>query len=223
MTAVHHLRCWMVIPPLIGVIFLGECIVMSDGLVTPKAIWVPEIQRTWLDFSIFGAWWNILLHHHPDIWRSYEIPVRNCIVTSHLEKPNVYGIASWAIVCLMLPLVQLLLHSFLFFQMETNTLPETNSSSLKIGLPNRKVLFQPSIFRGYVSFREGTNATHCVFAQRCHVLGIHRKYHVGLFKIGLPPNDYWVNVPLCPVMYSLSDVCSLGVPLFGMTPYIHDK
>ena len=26
---------------------------------------------------------------------------------------------------------------------------------LKIGLPNRKVVFQPSIFRGYVSFREG--------------------------------------------------------------------
>ena len=36
------------------------------------------------------------------------------------------------------------------------TLPETNSSHLKIGLPNRKVVFQPSIFRGYViSFREG--------------------------------------------------------------------
>ena len=28
-------------------------------------------------------------------------------------------------------------------------------SPLKIGLPNRKVVFQPSIFRGYVSFREG--------------------------------------------------------------------
>ena len=27
------------------------------------------------------------------------------------------------------------------------TLPETNSSPLKIGLPNRKVVFQPSIFR----------------------------------------------------------------------------
>ena len=36
-----------------------------------------------------------------------------------------------------------------------NTLPETNTSHLKIGLPNRKVVFQPSIFRGYVSFREG--------------------------------------------------------------------
>ena len=37
-----------------------------------------------------------------------------------------------------------------------NTLPETNSSPMKIGLPNRKVVFQPSIFRGYVSFREGS-------------------------------------------------------------------
>ncbi len=27
---------------------------------------------------------------------------------------------------------------------------------LKMGLPNRKVVFQPSIFRCYVSFREGT-------------------------------------------------------------------
>ena len=28
-------------------------------------------------------------------------------------------------------------------------------SPLKIRLPNRKLVFQPSIFRGYVSFREG--------------------------------------------------------------------
>ena len=35
-----------------------------------------------------------------------------------------------------------------------NTLPETNSLPLKIGLPNRKLVFQPSIFRCYVSFRE---------------------------------------------------------------------
>ena len=35
-------------------------------------------------------------------------------------------------------------------------LPETNSSPLKIGLPNRKVVFQPSIFGSYVSFREGS-------------------------------------------------------------------
>ena len=34
------------------------------------------------------------------------------------------------------------------------TLPETNSSPLKIGLPKRKLVFQSSIFRGYVSFRE---------------------------------------------------------------------
>ncbi len=35
------------------------------------------------------------------------------------------------------------------------TLPETNNSHLKIGHPNRKLVFQPSIFTGYVSFREG--------------------------------------------------------------------
>ena len=32
------------------------------------------------------------------------------------------------------------------------TLPETNSSHLKIGHPRRKVVFQPSIFRCYVRF-----------------------------------------------------------------------
>ncbi len=32
-----------------------------------------------------------------------------------------------------------------------NTLPETNISPLKIGLSNRKVVFQPSIFRGELS------------------------------------------------------------------------
>ena len=31
-----------------------------------------------------------------------------------------------------------------------------NSSPLNTGLPKRKVVFQPSIFRCYVSFREGT-------------------------------------------------------------------
>ena len=37
------------------------------------------------------------------------------------------------------------------------TLPETNMSPLQIGLaPKRKPVFQPSIFRGYVSFREGS-------------------------------------------------------------------
>ena len=36
-----------------------------------------------------------------------------------------------------------------------HTLPETNSSSLKIGLPKRKIIFQPSNLRCYVSFREG--------------------------------------------------------------------
>ena len=39
------------------------------------------------------------------------------------------------------------------------TLPETNSSHLKIGYPKRKLVFQPSIFKCYVSFREGNK--HC--------------------------------------------------------------
>ncbi len=35
------------------------------------------------------------------------------------------------------------------------TLPKTNSSPLKMVVSNRNLLFQGSIFRGYVSFREG--------------------------------------------------------------------
>ena len=31
-----------------------------------------------------------------------------------------------------------------------------NCNSLKIGYPKRKCIFQPSIVRGYISFREGT-------------------------------------------------------------------
>ena len=34
-------------------------------------------------------------------------------------------------------------------------LPKTNSSPLKIGRPKRKLVSQPSIFKCYVSFREG--------------------------------------------------------------------
>ena len=45
--------------------------------------------------------------------------------------------------------------------MECHTLPETNSSPLKIGHPKRKLVFQPSIFRCYVSFREGKGFEHC--------------------------------------------------------------
>ena len=50
---------------------------------------------------------------------------------------------------------------------ETNSShPETNSSHLKIGHPNRKVVFQPSIFRGYVSFREGITSNFTYYRTR---------------------------------------------------------
>ena len=45
----------------------------------------------------------------------------------------------------------------LFFFEKCKTLPRTNTSPLKIGLLKReRLVFQPSIFRGHVSFREGT-------------------------------------------------------------------
>ena len=43
----------------------------------------------------------------------------------------------------------------IFLRRARDTLPETNSSPLKMGHPKRKLVFQPSIFRDYVSFREG--------------------------------------------------------------------
>ena len=46
-----------------------------------------------------------------------------------------------------------------FFSFFFITLPETNISP-EIGLPKRKVVFQPSIFRGYVSFREGSGMSY---------------------------------------------------------------
>ena len=46
------------------------------------------------------------------------------------------------------------------------TLPETNSSPLKMGHPKRKLVFQPSIFRCYVSFRECKVSSFEGFVQR---------------------------------------------------------
>ena len=43
------------------------------------------------------------------------------------------------------------------------TLPETNSSPLKLGHAKMKPVFQPSIFRAYVSFREGSILDHASY------------------------------------------------------------
>ena len=43
----------------------------------------------------------------------------------------------------------------LFIGISMDILPKTNSSPLKIGHPKRALVFQPSIFRCYVSFRGG--------------------------------------------------------------------
>ncbi len=44
---------------------------------------------------------------------------------------------------------------YLVLPSQWTTLPETNIAPENRPKPNRKVVFQPSIFRGYVSFREG--------------------------------------------------------------------
>ena len=49
------------------------------------------------------------------------------------------------------------------FMLETTTLPKTNIAPEKKCLPKRKVVFQTSIFRYYVSFREGTSSIRVSF------------------------------------------------------------
>ena len=45
--------------------------------------------------------------------------------------------------------------NFIYLKVNLYTLPETNVAPENRPKPNRKVVFQPSIFRGYVSLREG--------------------------------------------------------------------
>ena len=45
------------------------------------------------------------------------------------------------------------------FDRISNTLPETNSSPLKLGLPKRKLIFQPSIVRGELLVLGRVNST----------------------------------------------------------------
>ena len=51
---------------------------------------------------------------------------------------------------------------------QRNTLPETNISPLKIGLPKRQLVFQPSIFRCKVSFSEAKINPQCVSKKKRH-------------------------------------------------------
>ena len=60
------------------------------------------------------------------------------------------------------------------------TLPETNSLPLKIGHPKRKLVFQPSIFRCYVSFREGN--------------GFWTPIHEGFGSDDFPSSKRWCSV-----------------------------
>ena len=46
--------------------------------------------------------------------------------------------------------------SYRKMKVKEGTLPETNRSPLKNGHAKRKNIFQPSIFKGHVRFREGT-------------------------------------------------------------------
>ena len=84
----------------------------------------------------------------------------------------------------------------LFKSSNSFTLPETNSSPLKIGLPNRKVVFQPSIFRGHVSFREGTQTI--IFFDKNTAYDIRIETSVsdgGAFQFADPPGFLTGKMP----------------------------
>ena len=79
---------------------------------------------------------------------------------------------------------------------------KTNSSHLKIGHPKRKLVFQPSIFRGYVSFREGRISKRYFwkFRWQNHVSRIGRKmkwWHTSNTQLLVPSGDetWWNEVP----------------------------
>ena len=70
------------------------------------------------------------------------------------DIPNavILGGTGWIVGCLPGTLVDV---AHYFFVLVGNALPETNIAPENGPGPKRKIIFQPSIFRGYVSFREG--------------------------------------------------------------------
>ena len=76
-----------------------------------------------------------------------QSPLAECLPFFSVALKRLHHMAPWPV-------------SVLHFSMGNKwcTLPETNSSPLKIGHPKRKLVFQPSISRGYVSFREGNTS-----------------------------------------------------------------
>ena len=68
------------------------------------------------------------------------------------QMKSFWGGTGWIVGCLPGTLVDVARY---FFVLVGNTLPETNIAPDNGLGPKRKIMFQPSIFRGYVSFREG--------------------------------------------------------------------
>ncbi len=124
--------------------------------VTWASVW---LQKYWLNNALNAIWKNIPLgkwpsnisyisivcawHHRLLFWAtvfhtwSISPRIQTTNLQTYVNKWDLLGRMSW---CLY-----------------TNiTLPKTNSLPLKMSLPKRKVVFQPPIFRGYVSVREGS-------------------------------------------------------------------
>ena len=71
------------------------------------------------------------------------------------------------------------------FEIPGVTFRKTNSSPLKIGVPKRKIVFQPSSFRcENASFREGSVLTVPILMESLERFGTHR---LGFFQLSLSP------------------------------------
>ena len=56
------------------------------------------------------------------------------------------------------------------FKQQRKNIPSLKLTYQKLGHPNRNFIFQPSIFRGYVSFREGKGSKNTVVLYRFFLL-----------------------------------------------------
>ena len=94
------------------------------------------------------------------------------------------------------------------------TLPETNSSPLKIGHPKRKLVFQPPIFRCDVSFREcNDNVCFRICKERCDSDDLHDGWIFFGHEILLLPqwaDDPWPD-PIAEIQISKAWRTSTGL------------
>ncbi len=182
-----------------------------------KTKWVfPNIgvgpQNGWLiivpnpiKWMIWGA--------HPYFWKHPNLErnnVRKLCTSAVSAVPNIRVVWWLKWHALFSPIQRARPKSHDRFQLQLPSLKLTAKAPENRPKPNRKVVFQPSIFRGYVSFREGNLILirrHGYISQDCNIQGIGKDVwapdpNVGPRKMGNPgiispitPGYFWVSYP----------------------------